>query len=117
MITIIPADEKAYQKIGVTDPQTRAMVLVDGDNIDGYILFTINGLQMELLSVSLDDLLLQEGLVRAALNYGARRAVETAVCINPTLDAVLDILRFEKTSLGRTVSIPEFFSRGCTCHA
>lgn len=113
MITILPADEQAYQKIGVTDPSVRAMVLVNGDDIDGYILFTIQETEMELLSVSVEDLLLQEGLVRAALHYGSRRAVETAYCVNPAMHRVLTALAFSNGSERREVSISEFFNRGC----
>lgn len=116
MITIIPADEHAYRTLGITDPALRAMVLVNGDAIEGHIRFVLDGAEMELLSVDVDDPLLQEGLVRAALNYGARRAAETAFSTAPALANVLRTLRFSEEGDRFSVSLSEFFSRGCRCH-
>ena len=72
--------------------------------------------EMELLSTDVSDALLQEGLVRAALNYGARRAVETAFSTAPALKNVLHTLRFSEDGEKLSVSVSEFFDRGCCCH-
>lgn len=116
MITMIPADEEARRQLGITDPALRVMVLVNGKAIDGHILFVIRETEMELLSTDVTDALLQEGLVRAALNYGARRAVETAFSTTPALKSVLRTLRFSEDGERLSVSVPEFFDRGCCCH-
>ncbi len=115
MITIIPADEAAREKLGLTDPEVRAMILDNGGEIGGHILFTIRETEMELLSTDVTDPLLQEGLVRAALNYGYRRAVEVAFSRAPEMREVFITLRFSE-EVGRfLVSVPEFFQRGCRC--
>lgn len=116
MITMIPADEEARRLLGITDPELRAMVLVNDKTIDGHILFVIRKTEMELLSTDVSDALLQEGLVRAALNYGARRAVETAFSTAPALKNVLHTLQFSEDGEKLSVSVSEFFNRGCCCH-
>ncbi len=115
MITIVPADEAARKKLGLTDPDLRAMIIDDNGEIGGHVLFTIRETEMELLSTDVTDALLQEGLIRAALNYGYRRAVEVAFGSAPEMRQVFITLRFCE-EVGRfVVSVPEFFQRGCRC--
>lgn len=113
MITILPADEAARRKLELNDPAVHAMVLDHRGEIGGYILFTIRDTEMELLQTDVKDMLLQEGLVRAALNYGFRRAVETARSKTPELHHVLTQLCFTEENGALSVSVPEFFQRGC----
>jgi len=113
MITILPADEAFYRERGITDPALRAMVIAGGETIEEYILFTLGDKEMELLELYTDDFVIEEGLVRAALNYGFRREMETAFCVNPRMDAVLKFLVFKDTGERKEVSLNEFFSRGC----
>ncbi len=113
MITILPADEAFYTANGITDPALRAMVIAGGEIVEEYILFSLNGKEMELLEMYTDDFVIEEGLVRAALNYGFRREVETAFCVNPRMDAILKFLVFKEADGRKEVSLNEFFSRGC----
>ncbi len=113
MITILPADEAFYLQHNITDPKMRAMVIAGGETISDYILFTLGETEMELLTLQAEDFVLQEGLVRAALNYGFRRDLETAFSINADMDAILRFLRFDDTGERKVVSLGEFFSRGC----
>ena len=113
MITILPADDAFYAVKGITDPQLRAMVIAGGEMIEEYILFSLNGKEMELLEIYTNDFVIEEGLVRAALNYGFRREVETAFCTVPRMDAVLKFLIFKDVNGRKEVSLNEFFSRGC----
>ena len=115
MITILPADEAFYKAHNITDPQMRAMVIAGSETISRYILFALGETEMELLTLETEDFVLQEGLVRAALNYGFRRDKETAFSVNPDMDAVLRFLRFDDTGDRKEVSLGEFFSRGCKC--
>ncbi len=115
MITIVPAGEAAREKLGLIDPDICAMILDNGGEIGGHILFAIRETEMELLKTDVTDALLQEGLVRAALNYGYRRAVEVAWSRAPEMREVLITLRFSEEVGRLLVSVPEFFQRGCRC--
>ena len=113
MITILPADEAFYNEKGITDPNLRAMVIAGGETIEEYILFTMGDKEMELTEMHADDFVLQEGLVRAALNYGFRRELETAFSTQSDMDEILKFLIFKDTGERKEVSLGEFFSRGC----
>lgn len=113
MITILPADEAFYAAHGIDDPNLRAMVIAGGETVTEYILFLLGDKEMELLEMYTDDFVIEEGLVRAALNYGFRREKETAFCTNPRMDAILKFLIFQDTGERKEVSLNEFFSRGC----
>ncbi len=113
MITILPADKADYAVLGITDPQMRAMVIAGGDTIEEYILFTLQDKEMQLLEMHSEDFVIQEGLVRAALNYGFRREVETAACTDKHMEAILKFLLFKEQDGVFSVSLSEFFSRGC----
>ena len=113
VITILPADETFYNEKGITDPAVRAMVIAGGDTVEEYILFTMGDKEMELTEMHAEDFVLQEGLVRAALNYGFRRELETAFCTQPNMDEILKFLIFKDTGERKEVSLGEFFSRGC----
>ena len=113
MITILPADDAFYAAHGMTDKNLRAMVIAGGDTVTEYIVFALNGKEMELLEMYTDDFVIEEGLVRAALNYGFRRAAETAFCTASRFDAILKFLVFKDVDERKEVSLNEFFSRGC----
>lgn len=113
MITILPADETFYAEHGITDPHLRAMVIAGAETVEEYILFSLQGKEMELLEMYTNDFVIEEGLVRAALNYGFRREVETAFCTVSRFDAILKFLIFKDADGRKEVSLNEFFSRGC----
>lgn len=113
MITILPADEAFYAAHGIFNPDRRAMVIAGGEEITEYIVFSLDGKEMELLEMHTDDFVIEEGLVRAALNYGFRREVETAFCTSSRFDAILKFLIFKDANGRKEVSLNEFFSRGC----
>lgn len=113
VITILPADEMFYAEKGITDPAVRAMVIAGGETVEEYILFTMGDKEMELTEMHAEDFVLQEGLVRAALNYGFRRELETAFSVQPAMDDILRFLVFKDTDGRKEVSLGEFFSRGC----
>ena len=115
MITILPANEKQREILGLTDPSVCAMVVAGEDVIREYIVFSIGTTDMELLEMRTDDFVLQEGLVRAALNFGFRREKQTAVCKVPEMKEILEFLQFRKQENGYFVELSEFFSRGCKC--
>lgn len=113
VITILPADEAFYQEHGITDPNVRAMVIAGGETVEEYILFTMGKEEMQLTFMQAEDFVLQEGLVRAALNYGFRRELQTAFCTDPAMDEILKFLLFKDVGERKEVSLGEFFSRGC----
>lgn len=115
MITILPANEKQREILGLTDLSVCAMVVAGEEVIREYIVFSLLDTDMELLEMHTDDFVLQEGLVRAALNYGFRREKQTAICKTAEMTEILEFLKFKKQSNGYFVDLSEFFSRGCKC--
>ncbi len=115
MITILPANEKEREHLGLTDPAVLAMVVAGEEVIREYIVFSLHDTDMELLEMHTEDFVLQEGLVRAALNYGFRREKQNAFCAVPAMQKILEFLQFTKQDDGYHVALSEFFSRGCTC--
>ena len=104
MIRILPAVDKDGE-----------FVLWDGEEACGVARAAFDE-KVHILSVEAPDTLLAEGMVRAVLNAGRIREIETAVCAEPTLFPLLKRLEFTPCDEGMTVNIPDFFFRGCRCH-
>ena len=104
MIRILPDAEREGEYI-----------LWDGDVACGKACAHFDD-RVHLLSVEAPDALLAEGMVRAVLNAGRVREIETAVCGNEALFPLLKHLEFVPCEEGMTVSIPDFFFRGCKGH-
>lgn len=90
-------------------------LLWDGDEVCGKARARFDEC-VHILSVEAPDTLLEEGMVRAVLNAGRVREIERAVCANETLFPLLRHLEFTPCDEGMTVSIPDFFFRGCKGH-
>ncbi len=90
-------------------------ILWDGDTACGKATVRFDD-RVHLLSVEAPDALLAEGMVRAVLNAGRIREIEWAVCANEALFPLLRHLEFLPCEEGMTVSIPDFFFRGCKGH-
>ncbi len=90
-------------------------ILWDGDEACGKALAQFDD-RVHILSVEAPDALLAEGMVRAVLNAGRVREIEQAVCANEALFPLLRHLEFTPCDEGMTVSIPDFFFRGCKGH-
>ena len=87
-------------------------ILWDGDEACGKAQARFDD-RVHILSVEAPDTLLIEGMVRAVLNAGRIREIEWAVCENEALFPILRHLEFVPCEEGMTVSIPNFFFRGC----
>lgn len=116
MITILPADKTVLQQLGV--PAGReAMVLRDSDGrITGHATFTVTGDIVELLTVTAEEPLLVDGLIRAVLNTGDYRGAVTGLCRDESLSLTLRRLEFVAGEDGYTVSLASFFRGDCHCH-
>ncbi len=90
-------------------------ILWDGDVACGKALARFDD-RVHILSVEAPDALLAEGMVRAVLNAGRVRELACAVCANEELFPLLRHLEFTPCDEGMTVSIPDFFFRGCQGH-
>lgn len=115
MITIMPADKAFLQSIGAA-PDTDAMVLRDSSGeVGGHATFRITGDVIELLTVTAQEPLLVDGLIRSVLNTGDCRGAVTGLCRDESLALTLGRLEFEKGEDGYTVSIAKFFRGECHC--
>ena len=95
------------------------MVLQDGGEEAGYLLYRVYGDTASLVCCRCEDAGLAEWLVRAALNAAANREALYAVCTDASLFEVLVALGFEQGENRVSVFIPDFFNRpcaGCGCH-
>ena len=89
------------------------MVLQDGGEETGYLLYRVYGDTASLLCCRCEDAGLTEWLVRAALNAAANREALYAVCTDETLVEALVALGFEREENRVSVFIPDFFNRPC----
>ena len=115
MITILPAAEADLVLLGVPAGQ-EAMVLREGDGrVTGHATFTVTGDTVELLSVTAEEPLLVDGLIRAVLNVGDFRGAKTGLCRVESLALTLRRLEFVPGEEGYTVSLAHFFRGECHC--
>ncbi|MBO5929035.1 MAG: hypothetical protein J6Q42_03335 [Clostridia bacterium] len=116
MITILPADKEKTtalaQKEAVSLPIS-AMIMTDGTNELGYVLYRVEKDVLEIIKLYSCDTFLEEGLVRAALNDGVNRQTVTAVCQNTALFFLLESLGFSFKNNEMNIFIPDFFNRPC----
>ena len=116
MITILPADKEKTtalaQKEAVSLPIS-AMIMTDGTNELGYVLYRVEKDVLEIIKLYSCDNFLEEGLVRAALNDGVNRQTVTAVCQNTALFFLLESLGFSFKNNEMNIFIPDFFNRPC----
>ena len=87
----------------------------DGDNKIGSCKLSVKGYECELsgITVSLDDNLLVEGLIRSALNYAANRGAYIANCSQSGFDSVLKMLGFHFSEGVYSGEIPELLKGSC----
>lgn len=117
MFTILPADDKTAAKLAQQEQLSMplsALVLTVEEQENGYALFRMNGGKAELLCLRYEDTEWGEWLVRAVLNAATNRGALTAYCQNPSCEALLQGLGFEKTENGLEQCIPDFFNRPCS---
>lgn len=124
MITIKEADAATYEKWHRDEHMpfhALGMHMQDGSRYIGYIWYETAGELLRILRLEAPDMLLAEGLVRAALHYADCRSIESGVCSIEQWAALWNHLGF--ISNGQPdreewkVSIREFFSRPCHGHA
>ncbi len=87
----------------------------DGETVIGSCSVSVNGYECTLsgLTVSSDDSLLVEGLIRSALNYAANRGAYIANCSQSGFDPVLKLLGFEFNNGVYSGEIPELLKGSC----
>ena len=113
MITIMPAD-KAFLESVHAPAGVDALVLRDSrEEVNGYALFRVDGDTVEILSVTSDEPLMVDGLIRSVLNAGDYRGAQYGLCRADSLIPNLKRLEFKETDDGFRVSLEEFFHTGC----
>lgn len=119
MVTIVEAGEeekKAWCRRHGLPEDSRALSAVCGGKAAGYVLYALGEGRVTLLWAEADDRVLQEALVRAAMNAGYNAGAAEAVGVQPPeeLRTLLETLRFAREEDGTwRVSLAEFFSRSC----
>lgn len=115
MITILPADKATLALLDVPEGH-EAMVLRDSDgSITGHATFTVTGDVVELLTVTAEEPILVDGLIRSVLNVGDCRGAVTGFCRDENLALTLRRLEFEPEENGYSVSLAHFFRGECHC--
>ncbi len=116
MITILPADKESTKTLAEKEhvlPPVNAMIMTDGDEKLGYVLYRIENSALEIVALYSCDAVLEEGLVRAALNDGVSHNAITAVCKNTAFFFLLETLGFCLENGVMSIFIPDFFNRPC----
>lgn len=93
--------------------ETNKMKAFEADSEIGTISFEINGFDMTIKSLSADDDIIAEGLIRSALNYGANRGAYIAKVGNGIYENVFRRLGFKGDNI-LSAEIPEALT-GCCC--
>ena len=98
-----------------SDENTTCIRSFDGETVIGSCTIDVNGYECTLseLTVSLNDSLLVEGLIRSALNYAANRGAYIANCSQSEFDTVLKLLGFVINDGVYSGEIPELLKGSC----
>lgn len=92
------------------------VVAYDGEDSIGKASFTVDGFNMNFISVECDDDIIVEGLARASMNYAANRNAYIAKISNEFFAPAFIRLGFAGEEV-LTVEIPEALMSGCSgCH-
>lgn len=116
MITILPADNETTKALAEKENillPAFAMVMSAGNETLGHVLYRVENDTLEILTLYSCDAMLEEGLVRAALNDGVNRRAVTAFCNNTALFFLLESLGFRLENGTMSIFIPDFFNRPC----
>ena len=92
------------------------VVAYDGENSIGKSSFTVEGFNMDFISVDCSDDIIVEGLARASMNYAANRNAYIAKISKEFFCPAFQRLGFEGEDV-LCVEIPEALMSGCSgCH-
>ena len=119
MIAIAAAEGALYRQLADEDaapPNASCLVATEGGRVTGRVWYLVARSHVELLLVQAQEELLQEGLLRAALNAAELNGAEEACCRCQELAPLLHRLGFLQGTDCWSVSLKEFFSRGCPGH-
>ena len=120
MFTIKPADRTSLEKIfrkfsRRANEKSGAVVAADETKTLGYCIFEHDGYNIEILDIEYpqDDMLLGDGLIRAALNIAAGRGAYTAICKNLQMKPLLENLNLQREDNIYKGEIPEILAVKC----
>ncbi|MBQ8684279.1 MAG: hypothetical protein IJ518_07175 [Clostridia bacterium] len=115
MITILPADKATLALLDVPEGH-EAMVLRESDGrITGHATFVLVDDTVELLTVTAEEPIMVDGLIRSVLNTGDCRGAVTGLCRDENLALTLRRLEFAPGENGYSVSLAHFFRGECHC--
>lgn len=115
MLTIVPVDEERRQTLThmYEDLGVQGMIAQSGDHEEGAGAYIVRNDVLWLLDLWADDLLVQDGLLRAILNTGRSIGAKRASCGRPQLAMFLQTEGFLSTADGMSVDIFDFFAQPC----
>ena len=90
------------------------MKAVENDSEIGNCTFSINGFEMDFVSVDCHDDIIAEGLARAAMNYAANRYAYIAKIEKKNVSPAFVKLGFSGDDI-LSVEIPVALTTGCSC--
>ena len=115
MLIITPADESIADKCCESAGRDgECLSMTEDGEWKGYCLYTIIENKIVVHTLSTDEEILAEGLVRAAINIARNREIPTALCTDTQWPKMLHRLGFTETEGGQQVDVTEFFKPCCT---
>ncbi len=120
MITIVPADkDETLRRAQAAGVQAQSCLLYwDGKACLGCILYTVREGRLQVAALSDGDRVMQDALVRAALNAAEGQGAAEAVCREEKLAQRLCTLGFARDGKGAWTLIRDFFAHtGCCSHS
>ena len=123
MVTIVRADEDTAHRLSASQaasiPDTMdmiAMTAVENEKIVGFVLYKVEGALVILLDAQAEDMVLLDGLVRAALSDALMMGVKDASSKNPALFPVLERLGFKLCDKAVQAVITDVLTGSCHGH-
>ena len=119
MLVIVPADESVAN--ACREKAHRGgdcLSMTENGEWKGFCLYDINSEKIVIHTLSTDEDILAEGLVRAAINVARNREIPNAICTDTQWPQMLRRLGFKDTEDGWQMDVADFFKpccSGCSC--
>lgn len=115
MITILPADKEAVDRLAAAEEAAldRGMVMAEREAVLGHMLYAVEGDTAVLGNVVCEERMLADGLLRAVFNAARNAGCKKAVYRRAQSRAFLSGYGFREKGEELEISIAGFFDGGC----